>query len=88
MHIHGVRRLYENLTELKISVNSDKINQNDANMGFEYGDVKYVFSDGNILAVKGGAIVEKKAIVDFARRPADTYKRLQAAVEYRKNTVL
>ena len=46
-----------------------------------------VLSDGNTLAVKGGTIVEKKSIVDFARRPADTYRRLQAAVEYQKNTV-
>ena len=72
---------------MKRSVNSAEINQNDANIGFEYGDVKYVFSDGNSLAIKGEAIAEKKSIVDFARRPADTYRRLQAAVEYQKNTV-
>lgn len=78
---------YRFYSELKRSVNSAEINQNDANIGFEYGDVKYVFSDGNILAVKSGAIVEKKSIADFARRPADTYRRLQAAVEYQKNTV-
>ena len=46
-----------------------------------------VLSDGNTLAVKGGTIVEKKSIVDFAKRPADTYRRLQAAVEYQKNIV-
>ena len=72
---------------MKRSVNSAEINQNDATIGFEYGDVKYVFSDGNSLAVKGGTIVEKKSIVDFAKRPADTYRRLQAAVEYQKNIV-
>ena len=72
---------------MKRSVKSAEINQNDANIGFEYGDVKYVFSDGNILAVKGGAIVEKKSIIDFVRSPADTYRRLPAAVEYQKNTV-
>lgn len=66
---------------MKISVNSAEIDQNNAAIGFEYGDVKYVFSDGNSLAVKGEAIVEKKSIVDFARSPADTYRRLQAAVE-------
>ena len=72
---------------MKRSVNSAEFNQNDANIGFEYGDVKYVFSDGNILAVKGGAIVEKKSIADVAKRSDDTYRRLQAAVEYQKNTV-
>ena len=77
----GVRWPYKNL------INSAEINQNNTNIGFEYGDVKYVFSDGNILAVKGGKIVEKKSIDDFAKRPADTYRRLQAAVETKKNAV-
>ena len=63
---------YRFYSELKRSVNSAEINQNNANIGFEYGDVKYVFSDGNILAIKGGKIVEKKSIDDFAKRPADT----------------
>lgn len=72
---------YRFYSELKRSVNSVEINQNGSEIGFEYGDVKYVFSDGNILAVAGGTIVEKKSIVDFARRPADTYRSLQAAVK-------
>ena len=44
---------YRFYSELKRSVNSAEINQNNANIGFEYGDVKYVFSDGNNLAIKG-----------------------------------
>ena len=72
---------YRFYTELKRSVNYAEINKEAANIGFEYGDVEYVFSDGNIMAVKDGTIVEKTLISDFARRPADTYRRLQAAVD-------
>lgn len=78
---------YRFYTELKRSVNYAEISGDDTNVGFVYGDVQYVFSDGNILAVKGGAIVEKKSIANFAKRPADTYRRLQAAVESKKNAV-
>lgn len=34
------------------------------------------------LAIKEGRIVEKRAISDFARRPADTYRRLRMAITY------
>ena len=47
---------------MKRSVNSAETNQNDANIGFEYGDVKYVFSDGNILAVKGGQLLRRNRL--------------------------
>ena len=72
---------YRFYTELKRSVNYAEINKDAVNIGFEYDDVQFVFNDGNILAVKDGAIVEKILIADFARRPADTYRRLQAAVK-------
>lgn len=73
---------YRFYSELKRSVNYAEINGDDAGVGFQYDDVQYVFSDGNILAIKDSTIVERKAIADFARRPADTYRRLQAAVEF------
>ena len=47
---------------MKRSVNSAEINKNDATIGFEYGDVKYVFSDGNILAVKGGQLLRRNRL--------------------------
>ena len=72
---------YRFYTELKRSVNYAEINKDAVNIGFEYDDVQFVFNDGNILAVKDGAIVEKILIADFARRPADTYRRLQVAVK-------
>lgn len=75
---------YRFYNELKRSVNYAEISGDDEEIGFQYGDVQYVFSDGNILAIKDSTIVEKKAIADFARRPADTYRRLQAAVEFLK----
>ena len=40
-------------------------NKDADNIGFEYGDVQFVFSDGNILAIKNGIIVEKKSSVRF-----------------------
>lgn len=73
---------YRFYTELKRSINYAEISGDDTNVGFVYGDVQYVFSNGDILAVKDGAIVERKSVADFARRPADTYRRLQAAVEH------
>ena len=72
-------RFYE---ELKRSVNNAKINKDADNIGFEYEDVQFIFTGGNILAIKEGKIVEKRAISDFARRPADTYRRLRMAITY------
>lgn len=72
-------RFYE---ELKRSVNNAKINKNADNIGFEYEDVQFIFTGGNILVIKEGRIVEKRAISDFARRPADTYRRLRMAITY------
>lgn len=72
-------RFYE---ELKRSVNNAKINKDADNIGFEYEDVQFIFTGGNILAIKEGRIVEKRAISDFARRPADTYRRLRMAITY------
>ena len=71
---------YRFYSELKRSVNYAEINKEAANIGFEYGDVKYVFTDGNIMAIKDGIIIEKALIADFVRKPADTYRKMEAAV--------
>lgn len=73
---------YRFYAELKRSVKHAEINKDADNIGFEYGDVHFIFTDGNILAIKEGRIVEKRAISDFARRPADTYRRLRMAITY------
>lgn len=59
-----------------------EINKEVDNIVFEYGDVQFVFTDRNILAIKNGIIVEKRAISDFAHKPADTYRRLQGATDH------
>ena len=69
---------------MKRSVNNAKINKDADNIGFEYEDVQFIFTGGNILAIKEGRIVEKRAISDFARRPADTYRRLRMAIMSKK----
>lgn len=73
---------YRFYAELKRSVKHAEINKDADNIGFEYRDVHFIFTDGNILAIKEGRIVEKRAISDFARRPADTYRRLRMAITY------
>lgn len=73
---------YRFYAELKRSVKHTEINKDADNIGFEYRDVHFIFTDGNILAIKEGRIVEKRAISDFARRPADTYRRLRMAITY------
>ena len=55
-------RFYE---ELKRSVNNAKINKDADNIGFEYEDVQFIFTGGNILAIKEGRIVEKRAISEL-----------------------
>lgn len=76
---------YRFYAELKRSVKHAEINKDADNIGFEYGDVQFVFTDGNILAIKNGIIVEKRAVSDFARKPADTYRRLQGAINHLNN---
>lgn len=50
---------YRFYAELKRSVKHAEINKDADNIGFEYGDVHFIFTDGNILAIKEGRIVEK-----------------------------
>lgn len=50
---------YRFYAELKRSVKHTEINKDADNIGFEYRDVHFIFTDGNILAIKEGRIVEK-----------------------------
>lgn len=68
---------YRFYSELKRSVNSVEINQNDANIRFEYGDVKYVFSEGKILAIKDEKIADKALDTEFSKKPTEVFRRLQ-----------
>lgn len=68
---------YRFYTELKRTVNYAAINKDAANIGFEYGDVQYVFSEGDILAIKDGKIAEKALITEFSKKPAEVFRRMQ-----------
>lgn len=71
---------YRFYMELKRNANSAIINENESKLGFECGNVKFIFSGGKILAVKDGKIVESCLISEFGRRPAETYRRMQRVV--------
>jgi len=71
---------YRFYSELKRSVNSAVINEENANIGFEYGDTRFVFASGKILAIRGDRIIDSRPIDDFARKPSETFRRLQAAI--------
>ena len=70
---------YRFYTELKRSAKAAEIEEGEA-AGFVMGDIRFVFSNGEILALKDGKIVERKSLTEFARRPAQVYRQLQSAV--------
>ena len=76
---------YRFYMELKRNVNSAVINENEEDLGFACGDVKFIFSGGRILAVKDGKIVESCLLSEFGRRPAALYRRMQSVVEVKEN---
>lgn len=71
---------YRFYTELKRNANSSVINENETEPGFSCGDVKFIFSEGKILALKEGKIVESCLISEFGRRPTEMYRRMQKVV--------
>ncbi|WP_276950151.1 restriction endonuclease-like protein [Acetatifactor muris] len=71
---------YRFYTELKRSAKAAEIAE-DETAGFVMGHSRFVFSDGEILALKDGKIVERKLLTEFSRRPAQVYRQLQSAVQ-------
>lgn len=72
---------YRFYCELKRAVNSVEIDGCKENVEFEYGNAKFIFGDGKILALKNQKIVESRLISDFVKKPAEVYRRLLAAVD-------
>ncbi len=70
---------YRFYSELKRSAEKSVISEGDENIGFVRGDSKFVFSGGEILAIKNGKIVEQIEIDTFSRRPAQMFRLLQYA---------
>lgn len=70
---------YRFYSELKRSAEKAVISEGDENIGFVRGESKFVFSNGEILALRNGNIVERVEIDTFSRRPAQMFRLLQYA---------
>ena len=70
---------YRFYSELKRSVQAAEIGD-DMSVSFSAENSRFVFSDGNIMAIKDGKIVEMKSIVDFSKRPAQVFRMLQNSI--------
>ena len=67
-------RLY---SELKRAINDTTINDEDNNLGFNFGSFTLMFEEGQILASKGKQIFAKYAISDFSRSPNAVFRQMQ-----------
>jgi len=67
-------RLY---TELKRAVNDTAINDEDNNLGFNFGQFMITFDDGKISASKGKHIFAQYDITDFSRSPNAVFRQMQ-----------
>lgn len=67
---------YRFYTELKRSAKAAEIAEDGIN-GFDVGDSRFIFSDGEILALKNGKIVARKMLTEFEKKPAQTFRILQ-----------
>ena len=72
---------YRFYSELKRSAEKSVISEGDENIGFVRGNSKFIFSGGEILAIKNGKIVERVNLESFSRRPAQMFRLLQNAAE-------
>lgn len=70
---------YRFYTELKRNAKAAEIEE-DRTLGFAIGDSRFVFLNGEILALKDGKIVERRALSEFVKKPAQTYRLLQNAI--------
>ena len=67
-------RLY---SELKRSVNSTSINDEDHNLAFQFNDFMLSFNEGKILVSKDKKIIARYDITDFSRSPNAVFRRMQ-----------
>lgn len=52
----------------------------DETEGFDVGDSRFIFSDGEILAIKNGKLAARKMLTEFEKKPAQTFRMLQNAI--------
>ena len=70
---------YRFYTELKRTARAAEISEDGTN-GFAMGASRFIFSDGEILALKNGKIAARKTLVEFEKRPAQTFRMLKNAI--------
>lgn len=70
---------YRFYTELKRRTGT-ALDNNESSTGFELGDIKVVFEDGQIQIYKGGKTAGTCNIIEFSRQPNATFRRLQRCV--------
>ena len=74
IHSEAEYRLY---SELKRAVNDTAINDEDNNLGFNFGNFTLTFDDGQILVSKDRHVFAKYAISDFSRSPNAVFRQMQ-----------
>ena len=67
---------YRFYTELKRRT-GDALGNNEAADGFELGDIKVLFDDGEIQVYRDGKVAGKCSVLEFSRQPNATFRRLQ-----------
>lgn len=71
---------YRFYTELKRRTGI-ALENNESSAGFELGDIKVLFADGQILVYRDGKTVGSCSVSDFSRRPNAMFRRLQRCVD-------
>ena len=72
---------YRFYSELKRTAKKAEISEGTENIGFNRGDSKFVFSGGEILAIKDNNIVARIELDEFARKPSQMFRLLQYAIQ-------
>lgn len=68
---------YRFYTELKRRSNKTVIDEHSEKLGFELGDVKVLFEDGDIQLYRQGKVINQCTVQEFLRHPNATFRRLQ-----------
>lgn len=74
-HIGQSRKMQKSQRNAKASEIGDEMA-----VSFAVENSRFVFSNGDIIAIKDGEIVEKKSIADFNKRPAQVFRMLQYSI--------
>ncbi len=74
---------YRFYSELKRSAQAAQIAE-DATVSFNVENCKFVLDEGEIMAIRDDKIIAKKLLIEFSKRPAQTFRELQYAINWNK----